>query len=78
MKALKNLYLLICSIYIYLTFARFYYFPSVWMPHSSKPNSKINSLHERTIRIVYQDQKSSFKELIQRDKSVTTHKSGPQ
>ena len=36
-------------------------------------NSKINSLHLRALRIVYRDNKSSFEDLLVKDKSVTVH-----
>ena len=35
--------------------------PLVWMFHSRSVNNKINRLHERVLRIVYNDFKSSFK-----------------
>lgn len=54
-------------------FPQFIYCPLVWMCHRRKLNNKMNSLHERTLRIVYQDKKPFFKELLQRDKSVTIH-----
>ena len=34
---------------------------------------KINCLHERCLRIVYDDNKSSFQELPDKDKGVTIH-----
>ena len=43
------------------------------MCHSRTVNNKINKLHERCLRIVYNDEKLSFKELSQTDKSVPTH-----
>ena len=36
-------------------------------------NKKINHLHERALRIVYEDSISSFEDLLKRDKSVTFH-----
>ena len=41
------------------------------MLHSRKLNSRINRLHERALRIVYQDY--SFTELLEKDKSTTIH-----
>ena len=45
----------------------------VWMFHSRKLNQRINSIHERTLRVAYQDYKSTFLELLQRDNSITIH-----
>ena len=39
----------------------------------SKLNSRVNKLHERTLRIVYQDYASSFTELLEKDNSTTMH-----
>ena len=36
-------------------------------------NIKINILHERELRIVYQDYASSFTELLEKDNSTTIH-----
>ena len=33
----------------------------------------INKIHERALRIVYQDKQSNLKELLQKDKSVSIH-----
>ena len=43
------------------------------MFHSRKLNGRINKLHERALRIVYQDYVSSFTELLEKDKSTTIH-----
>ena len=53
--------------------SQFGYCPLVWMFHSRKLNQRINRLHERALRIVYRDQKSSFCELLDKDGSVTIH-----
>ena len=36
-------------------------------------NNKINHLHERSLRTVYKDNNSSFKELSKKDNSFTVH-----
>ena len=36
-------------------------------------NRKINRLHERSLRIVYNDYTSTFNELLENDKSITIH-----
>ena len=43
------------------------------MFHSRKLNSRVNQLHERALRIVYQDYASSFTELLEKDNSTTIH-----
>ena len=47
--------------------------PLVWMCHSRTLNNRINNIHHRALKIVYQDKKSSFEELLQKDKSVFVH-----
>ena len=53
--------------------SQFNYCPSVWMCHNRTINNKINRLRERCLRIVYNDNKSSFQELLHKDKGVTIH-----
>ena len=43
------------------------------MFHSRKSNNKINLLHERALRMIYNDQISSFQELLEKDNSFTIH-----
>ena len=43
------------------------------MFHSRRLNSKINSSHERALRITYGDQKSTFQELLIKDNFVSIH-----
>ena len=43
------------------------------MCHSRSLNNKINRIQERALRIVYTDYKSCFKELLEKDKSITIH-----
>ena len=43
------------------------------MLHSRTMNNKINRLHERSLRIVYSDQSSTFEELLKRDKTFSIH-----
>ena len=54
-------------------FSQFNYYPLVWMCHSRSLNNKTNRIQERALRIAYRDYKSSFKELLQKDKSITIH-----
>ena len=53
--------------------SQFSYCPLVWMFHSRSLNSRINKLHERCLRIIYSDKNSSFKELLDKDRSVSVH-----
>ena len=44
--------------------SQFSYAPVVWMFHNRKLNNHINRIHERALRIVYQDHNSTFEELL--------------
>ena len=43
------------------------------MFHSRSLNNKINRLHERCLRIIYNDKHSNFEELLVKDNSVSIH-----
>ena len=43
------------------------------MFHSRGINNKINRIHERALRITYNNNSSSFQELLDKDNSVTIH-----
>ena len=49
--------------------SQFSYCPLVWMFHSRTLNNRINRLHERGLRIVYNDHNLSFDELLRKDNS---------
>ena len=53
--------------------SQFSYCPLIWMFCSRKMNRKINHIHERALRLVYDDYTSSFKELLLRDNTVSIH-----
>ena len=53
--------------------SHFNYCPLVWMMHSRQLNNRINQIHERALRIVYQDFQSTFEQLLLKDKSLTIH-----
>ena len=55
------------------TTSHFSYCPFVWMFYSRRLNKRIDHIHERTLRIIYQDYNSSFKELLRKDSSLTIH-----
>ena len=51
--------------------SQFNYCPLSSMCHSSENNNKINRLHERCLRIIYNDKRSSFNALLKKDGSVS-------
>ena len=53
--------------------AQFGYCPLVWMFHGREINRKINDIHERSLRTVYRDYNSSFKDLFKKDNYVCVH-----
>ena len=53
--------------------SKFGYCLLVWMFHRKKLNSRVNKLHERALRIVYEDYASLLIELLKKDNSTTTH-----
>ena len=53
--------------------AQFNYCPLIWMLHSRKNNNKIKHLHERCLRLIYSDKKSSYEKLLEKDGSVSIH-----
>ena len=53
--------------------SQFSYCPLIWMFHSRTLNNKINRLHEKALRIVYEDYKSKLDELLEKDSSFSIH-----
>ena len=53
--------------------SQFSYCPLVWMFCSRKMNRKMNHIHERALRLVYNDYCSTFAELLGKDRSVCIH-----
>ena len=49
--------------------SHFSHYPLVWMFHSRRLNNRIDHIHERALKIIYQDYNSSFKELLRKDKT---------
>ena len=47
--------------------------PLIWMFPGRRLNNKINSIHERALRISYQDHISTFQELLNKDNSASIH-----
>ena len=54
--------------------SQFKYYPIAWMFHSRRTNNKINRLHERALRIVYDDDVSTFDLLFAMGKSFCIYK----
>ena len=52
---------------------QFNYCPLIWMFYSRSINNKISRLHEKALRIVYCDFKSSFEGLLLKDNSISIH-----
>ena len=53
--------------------SQYSYCPLSWMFHSRTLNNKMNRLHERCLRIIYNDNISSFTDLVEVDNSVSVH-----
>ena len=53
--------------------SQFAYCPLVWMFHDRGLQKRINSLHKRALRIVYDDDQSNFEELLKKDGGFTMH-----
>ena len=53
--------------------SQFKYCPLVWMFHGKQTNDKIDKLHERALRLVFNDTIASFEGLMVREKSFTIH-----
>ena len=54
--------------------SQFSYCPLIWMfCYSRRLNTRINHIHERGLRIVYEDYTSSFAELLRINESVCIH-----
>ena len=53
--------------------SQFSYCPLIWMFCSRIMNTKINQIHERALRLVYEDYSTPFKEILVRIRSVSIH-----
>ena len=51
--------------------SQFGYCPLVWMNYRRSLNDRSNTLHERELRLLYNDFAASFTELLKKDNSVT-------
>ena len=53
--------------------SQFNYCPLIWMFHNRALNNRIAKIHERALRLVYQNKDLSFSELLELDNAVTIH-----
>ena len=53
--------------------SQFNYCPLIWMFHNRTLNNRINKIHERGLRLVYQNKNLPFSELLELDNAVTIH-----
>ena len=53
--------------------AQFSYCPLTWMFPSRKRDNKIDKLHQRCLRIVYNNNTSTYEDLLETDNSVSVH-----
>ena len=51
--------------------SQFNYCLLTWMCHSRAKNNKINCLHGRCLRIIYEDKACTFEQLLEKDNSVS-------
>ena len=53
--------------------SQFNYCPIIWMYCQRKSNNSINRIHERALRITYNDYTSNFESLLKKDDTITIH-----
>ena len=53
--------------------SQFNYCPLIWMCCNRSLNSKIDRLHEISLRVVYSDKTPDFRELLEKDGSASIH-----
>ena len=53
--------------------AQFNYYRTTWTFHSRSLDNRINRLHDRCLRMIYNNKQSNFDELLVKDNSVTIH-----
>ena len=54
--------------------SQFNYCPLIWMFHNRLLNNRINRIHERALRIVYNANESLFAYLLRKDKGFSIYK----
>ena len=55
------------------TESKFAYYPLIWMFCQRSSNTRINHLHERALRFIYNDNESTFEDLLKKDNPVSIH-----
>ena len=58
--------------------AQFNYYSLSSICHDRTYNKEINRLHERCLRLIYNDKSSSFEGLLEKNNSVSMHHTNPQ
>ena len=53
--------------------AQFNYYHLIWMLHSRYSNNKIKHLQDRRLRLIYNEKRSSYEDLLKKDGSVPIH-----
>ena len=53
--------------------AQLNYCPLIWMLHNRQKNNKVKHLHERCLCLFHNDKMYSYKELLEKDESVSIH-----
>ena len=53
--------------------SQFSHCPLIWMFCSRSLNNRINRLHERSLRMAYDDYTSSFEQLLEKDETTNIH-----
>ena len=53
--------------------SQFNYCPLIWMFHGRQLNNRINKMQERSLGLVYKDNKLTFDDLLRLNNSVTIH-----
>ena len=53
--------------------SQFGYCPLVWMNYNRKINNRINRIHERALRVVYNNDNATFPQLLEKDNAVKIH-----
>ena len=53
--------------------SQFSYCPIIWMFSSQRSNNLINKVHERSLRLITNDENSSFETLLQNMNDITVH-----
>ena len=53
--------------------AQFNYYHLIWMLQSRSNNNKIKHLQDRRLRLIYNEKRSSYEDLLKKDGSVPIH-----